>query len=413
MYEGAVQCTVLERFVLFHFSFWFLVLSPCSDVTCGDHATVCPRRHDTLVLTTIYKAQSHVTHNGVQRRQRTSRQAETMKAMTLIIALLAAIEATDAVPSTGTTSLRKEAAKKDILIGSGAINPTYLDDPQFAAVLAEQFNSLSPENELKWTFIHPTIDKYNWKTIDRLVRFAKKNDMVVKGHGLIMSCCNPKYLLNITSPTAFRAAMTAHFEAVMHRYDGKVDRWDVVTEPLAAQGGGLQATAFYNVLGPGYIEDAFRIARAADPDAKLFLNENLVESIPGKRQELYDLVSQLLADGVPIDGIALQMHITEVAPIPGVLTEIVESYNALGLEVTISEMDVHTLNATLQADIYGSVIGEALEAGITDISFWGFTDKHAYTWLEGAKPLMFDEHYKAKGAFYATHTALKNFVSKP
>jgi endo-1,4-beta-xylanase len=237
--------------------------------------------------------------------------------------------------------------------------------------------------------------------------------MAVKGHGLISSCCNPDYLLNITDPTAFRAAMTAHFEAVMHRYNGKMDRWDVVTEALATQGGGLNANDFYNVLGPGYIADAFRIARAADPDAKLFINENLVESLPGKRQELYDLVSGLVADGVPIDGVALQMHITEVAPIPGVITDMVDSYKALGLEVTIAEMDVHTLDAALLAEIYGAVVDEALNAGITDISFWGFTDKHAYTWLPGAKPLMFDKCYTAKGAFYATHTALTNFISVP
>jgi GH35 family endo-1,4-beta-xylanase len=205
--------------------------------------------------------------------------------------------------------------------------------------------------------------------------------------------------------------MTAHFEAVMHRYDGKADRWDVVTEALETMGGGLQTNDFYKVLGPGYIEDAFRIARAAAPNAKLFINENLVEQYPGKRQELYDLVSGFVAGGVPIDGVALQMHITNVAPIPGVITEMVNSYTALGLEVSIAEMDVHTLNDTVETDIYGAVIGEALEAGITDISFWGFTDKHAYTWLPGAKPLMFDENYCPKGSFYAVHSALENFAN--
>ncbi|KAH7043321.1 glycosyl hydrolase family 10 protein [Macrophomina phaseolina] len=335
-------------------------------------------------------------------------------AATLIIALLATIvEGTVAFPSTGTTPLRAEAAKKDILIGSGAINPSYLDDPEFAAVLAYQFNSLSPENEMKWSFIQPTEGHYNWDTLDRLVAFAEENDMVVKGHGLISGCCNPDYLLNITDPTEFRAAMTAHFQAIMHRYNGKIDRWDVVTEALITQGGGLNANDFYNVLGPGYIGDAFRIARAAAPHAKLFINDNLVESLPGKRQELYDLVSGLVADGVPIDGVALQMHITEVAPIPGVVTDMVNSYRALGLETSIAELDVHTLNATLQTDIYGAVIDEALKAGITDISFWGFTDKHAYTWLPGAKPLMFNETYYPKGAFYATHTALTDFVTEP
>lgn len=74
------------------------------------------------------------------------------------------------------------------------------------------------------------------------------------------------------------------------------------------------------------------------------------------------------------------------------------------LEVSIAEMDVHTLNTTLHTDIYSAVITEALDARITDISFWGFTDKYAYTWLEGAKPLMFDEYYNPKGAFYATHS---------
>ncbi|KAH8752806.1 glycoside hydrolase superfamily [Diaporthe sp. PMI_573] len=334
-----------------------------------------------------------------------------MKATTPIIVLLAAAEAIY-IPSTGTTSLREEAAKKDILIGSGAINATYLDDPQFAAVLALQFNSLSPQNEGKWAFMNPTEGQYDWTSLDRLVDFAEDNNMVVKGHGLISSCCNPDYVLNITNPGALRAAMTAHFKAFMHRYDGKrVDRWDVVTEALETQGSGLQANIFYNVLGSGYIADAFRIARAAGPDAKLFINENLVESIPAKRQGLYDLVSGLVADGVPIDGVALEMHITEVAPIPGVITDMVNSYKALGLEVTISEMDVHTLNNTLETDIYGAVVSEALNAGITDISFWGFTDKHLYTWVPGAKPLMFTECYEPKTEFYVTHTDLANFVN--
>ncbi|KAL0930076.1 tomatinase [Colletotrichum truncatum] len=337
-----------------------------------------------------------------------------MKATTLFIALLTVTEAADIVPSTGTTALREEAQKKNVLIGSGAINPTYLDDPRFAFVLAEQFNSLSPENKLKWNFINPTPGQYDWDKIDRLVDFAEENNMKVKGHGFISGCCNPDYLLNITDATEVRTAMKTHFEAVMHRYDGKMDRWDVVSEALETQGGGLQVNNFfYKTLGPGYIADAFRIAREAGPDAKLYLNENMVESNSGKRQELYDLVSGLVRDGVPIDGIALQMHVTLEPLVPGVITEMVDFFKGLELEVTIAELDVHTYNATQQTEIYGAVIEEALASGITDISFWGFTDKHLYTWLPGAKPLMFDEDYSAKGAFYATHTALTNFVNAP
>ncbi|KAH6622458.1 glycosyl hydrolase family 10 protein [Boeremia exigua] len=314
-------------------------------------------------------------------------------------------------PDNTTNPLRLEASKQNVLIGSGAINPEYLNEPKFAAVVAEQFGSISPENELKWSFIHPTKDHYNWDTIDSLVNFAGENDMVVKGHGLISSCCNPDYLLNITDPAAFRAAMRTHFEAIMHRYNSTVDRWDVISEALETSGGGLQHNAFYKALGPAYVADAFRIARAASPSAKLFLNENQVESLAGKRQELYDLVASLVKEGVPIDGVALQMHITLVSPKPGVLTDIVNSYKALGLEVSIAEMDVHVFDNNVQANIYGSVLYEALTAGITDISFWGFTDKHLYTWLPGAKPLMFDEQYHPKKAFFATNAALKEYAS--
>ncbi|KAM0271136.1 hypothetical protein ACHAQH_009185 [Verticillium albo-atrum] len=330
----------------------------------------------------------------------------------LFIGLLVTTSAVNGAVCNTTTPLRVEAAKKNILIGSGAINPSYLDDPQFAATLAQQFNSLSPENEMKWNFINPTVGHYNWQTLDRLVDFAEANDMVVKGHGLISSCCNPDYLTAITDPVAFRAAMVDHFEALMHRYQGKMDRWDVVTEGLMTQGGGLNPEVlFFKVLGPGYVAEAFHIAHAADPNAKLFINENLVETIPSKRQELYDIVSGLVADGVPIHGVALQMHLTEAAPEPGVIREMFDSYTALGLEVTVAEMDVHSLNTTLVTEIYGSVVEEILDAGVTDLSFWGFTDKHAFTWVPGAKPLMFDEEFKPKPAFFATHAALANFVN--
>ena len=328
-------------------------------------------------------------------------------ALGFAFALAPALADKVAVPSTGTTSLRLEAEKQGVLIGSGAINPAYLYDPQFATVLAEQFNSLSPENELKWNFMNPSKGVYNWTAIDRLVDFADENDMVVKGHGLVSSCCNPDYVANISNAKTLRDTMKSHFNAVMTRYHGKLNRWDVVSEAMEAQGTTLDANNFfYKILGPDWVAESFRIAHAADPTAKLFLNENLVESLPDKRKGFLELVSKLIADGVPVHGIALQMHVTLQPLVPGVIKEMTDSYAALGLETVIAEFDVHTLDADLQTEIYSSSMKEALAAGIKDISFWGFTDKHLYTWIPGAKPLMFDEEYQPKGAFYATHDAL-------
>lgn len=331
---------------------------------------------------------------------------------TVAIGLTLPLVATQPAAADSTTTLRQEAAQQGIIIGSGAINPDYLDEPKFAQVLGDQFNSLSPENELKWQFNEPQQGVFDFSRLDKLVDFAQQHNMKMKGHGLISGCCNPPWLEQITDPGQLKAAMTTHFNALLQRYAGKVDRWDVVTEPFSIEGGtGLEHNFFYNVLGPDYVADAFRIAHAANPHAKLFINESLVESYPDKAQELYNLVSGLVARHVPISGVGLEMHETFVGPDPGVITNLVKSYKALGLDVAITELDVHTYDPVSQAQIYGDIVSEALKAGVKDINTWGFTDEHAYTWLPGAKPLMFDDDIDPKPAYFAVHDALHNFVS--
>src|SRR2546425_884137 len=108
-------------------------------------------------------------------------------------------------------SLRVEAEKTGVLIGSGAIRGLVeLEDPKFAQVLAEQFNSLSPDNELKFSWIEPQQGVFNFAPIDTLVDFAEQHDMVVKGHGLISGCCNPGWLTNLPDPNQVRAATFNH-----------------------------------------------------------------------------------------------------------------------------------------------------------------------------------------------------------
>ncbi|KQQ18656.1 endo-1,4-beta-glycosidase [Rathayibacter sp. Leaf299] len=348
----------------------------------------------------------------------------TLKSAAIAATVALGLTLTAAVPATAVTdsgpTLRELAESAGLTIGSGSIKAAewttdgrpsnYLAEPEFADTLSEQFNGLSPENEMKWLFTQPEKGVYDFAGLDRLVAFAEQHDMAVKGHGLISSCCDPEYVTQITDPDEMRAAMTEHFTTLMQRYDGKIDRWDVVSEALESQGTALQPTTFYKVLGPGYIADAFRIARAADPNARLFINENLVEFDAAKRQAFLDLLTGLVADGVPIDGVALQMHETLASPVPGVITEMVNSYRALGLDVEIAELDAHTYDPAQQAQIYGDVVAEALAAGVTEISTWGFTDKHLYTWLPGSKPLIFDEEYNPKPAYFAFRDALQQFV---
>lgn len=311
-------------------------------------------------------------------------------------------------------TLRAIAERGGILIGSGAVNPDYLSDPRFAEMLAVQFNSLSPENELKFDQIEPEEGAFEFGALDTLVAFAQQHDMAVKGHGLISGAFNPEWLTrSVDTPEIVRAATSNHFAAVMGRYAGQVDRWDVATEVLSTFGGsGLDENFWYQCLGADYLVEVFAMAHDADPAATLFLNESLVEYYPAKARELYDLVADLVARGVPIHGVGLESHATSVGPAAGAIAEIIDSYRTLGLEVAITELDVHVLDdgPVSQEEIYGQMVAEALAAGVTDISFWGFTDAHLYTWLDGAKPLMFDEDYDPKPAYFATREALLGFV---
>jgi len=350
---------------------------------------------------------------------------KSVSKLALASTLIAGLALGGAIPATADTSpeptLRQLAETAGLLIGSGSVKASestaddrpanYFTDPRYGKTLSDQFNSLHPENEFKWNMVQPEEGVFDFAGLDRLVAFAEEHDMEMKAHSGISRSFNPDYLVAKTEPAEFRAAVKNHFETIMQRYTGRMDRWDVVTEAFTTFGGeGLEHNLFYERMGPDYISDVFRIAHAADPSAKLFINENLVEFYPAKRQELYALVSDMVAEGVPIDGVALQMHETFVGPTPGVLTDIVNEYHALGLEVSIAELDVHTYDPISQAKIYGDVVAEALAAGITEISVWGFTDKHLYTWLPGAKPTMFDEEFQPKPAYFSFRDALESFV---
>jgi endo-1,4-beta-xylanase len=340
---------------------------------------------------------------------RTGRRGSLVVAAGVIAVLVMAyVPATTAKADVPT--LRDQAERSGVLIGSGAIRPEYLAERKYADTLATQFGSLSPDNDMKWSEIEPERGVFDFAPIDALVKFAQRHDMVVKGHGFVSSGFNPAWLTQITDADELRAVTFNHFNTIMDRYPKRVDRWDVVTEVLSTFGGtGLTQNHWYQVLGDDYVHELFHIAHAADPKAKLFINEALVENYPVKRQELHALVADMVAKGVPVHGVGLESHQTTVGPVPGVLSAIVEEYRALGLEVAITEMDVHNHDNVTQAQVYGDYIAEALAAGITDISFWGFTDKHTWTWQPGSKPHMFDANIDPKPSFYATLDALTNF----
>lgn len=309
-------------------------------------------------------------------------------------------------------TLRGAGDAADVLVGA-AVAADRLDDPAYAWLVAEEFSSLTPENDMKWTVVQPERDVWVYGPADRLVDFAEEHEMAVRGHTLVwgqdVGNGLPDWVAEIDDPEELRAVVGDHISTLVGRYAGRVDRWDVVNEPLELVGANLDANHFLEVLGPGYIGDAFEAAHRADPDARLFLNENSVEFVPAKAEALVSLVEELVADGVPIDGVGLQAHqFSGQPPEEGVIDTLVSQFEDLGLEVALTELDLPVPEGgdwAAQADGYRQIVRDCVDAGCNEITVWGVYD--GATWLDdflgrdGTSPLLFDRDFEPKPAHAA------------
>jgi endo-1,4-beta-xylanase len=312
--------------------------------------------------------------------------------------------------------LRLAAQAAGKLVGA-AVPSSSLADGRYAGVLGRHFNYLTAEYEMKWDPIERSRGNNDFGAGDAIVSYGQANGMLIKGHALIWHQAVPGWVGGL-SPADLRVAFENHIRSVAEHYRGRVRAWDVVNEAIADDGTGLRDTVFRQKLGDQYIADAFRLARQADPQALLFYNDYGGEGLNQKSDRIYDLVRGLRAQGVPIDGVGLQMHITAAnPPSTASIAANMSRLASLGLLVNISEMDVRirnlpgTLEARLDAQksVYRSIVGVCVaEPRCDGVTFWGFTDAHS--WIDaqfGADdPLLFDEQYAAKPAYYGVLDAL-------
>lgn len=327
-------------------------------------------------------------------------------------------------------SLREAAQRSGILVGT-AVRPERLSEPAYAATLAREFNLLEPEDAMKWETVHPTPETFNFSQADRVVAFAARHNMKVRGHTLVWHQQNPKWLTEGRyTPDQLAQILEKHIKTVVGHYRGKVFAWDVVNEAFDERVvGKFRSTIWYDQPGIGrarkgssYMEDCFRWAHAADPEALLFYNDAEAEAMNPKSDEIYAMVRDFRRRGVPIDGVGLQMHISNLHPNIASISENIGRFTALGVQVHITEMDValavdadgnaEAEDLQLQADVYRKVAGACLShSGCTAIQTWGFTDK--YSWIgwhskhRQDAALLFDRNYRPKPAYDALRSTLE------
>jgi endo-1,4-beta-xylanase len=322
------------------------------------------------------------------------------------------------------SGLRDFAAPSGLLMGAAADAP-YFSDPNYVQALGGEYNLIVPENDLKFAETEPAQGQYSFCAADQLLAFAQANGMKMRGHNLVWSQNLPGWLTGGNFSSAQAASiMQDHIDNVVGHYKGKLVDWDVVNEALSNNSPyGLDETAFwYQQIGSAYLDTAFKLAHAADPNAKLFYNDYGGEGLSAKSNAIYTMVQGMISRGVPINGVGLEMHVNPSdVPSESDISANMTRLGALGLEVHVSEMDVAlqvdtngnatAANLAAQATTYQNVFA-ACQANSNCTAFltWGVTDLHS--WIPGFEPgqgaaLLLDQQYNHKPAYNSISASLQ------
>ena len=313
-----------------------------------------------------------------------------------------------------------------------------------AKLIIHEFNSITPENDMKMGPIHPREDFYNWRNADSIVDFAIKHHIRIRGHNLLWHAQAPAWMFKDStggqvSKEVLLKRLKDHITAVVTHFKGKIYAWDVVNEAIDDNPDNyLRNSLWYKICGDEFIPKAFEYAHAADPSAALYYNDYNSEN-ETKREKIFKLLKSLIDARIPITGVGLQGHWKLDNPSPELIRKALDRYKSLGLKIQITELDItvrgrnHTAPAIADSGLTPALadrqaarykelfeIFRAYKNVITNVTFWNVSDR--YSWLDSrngglaggaaasdqgrqvgvkAFPLLFDENLQRKKAYWS------------
>jgi len=332
----------------------------------------------------------------------------------------------------------KDVFKNEFLIGAAVNDYLIFESDSIGSQLVKrEYNTITPENSMKWEHMEPEQGVFEFKTSDSYVDFSKKNNIAFIGHNLVWHSQLSSWVEEIESKEELNTSLKNHVQTIASRYVGKIHGWDVVNEALN-EDGTLRTSLFLEKLGPQYLVNSFKWAQESDPNAELYYNDyNMTNS--EKRAGAKALVKKLQKEGARVDAIGMQGHWNLVDPtLEEIETSILEYY-ALGVQVMITELDITVLPNPW--DLEGAEVSQNFDGSeymnpypkempdsvatqlanrykdifklfkkhsdkISRVTFWGVNDNSSWlnNWPIGNRtnyPLLFDRNYQPKAAYYS------------
>ncbi|KAF9036211.1 beta-1,4-endoxylanase [Panaeolus papilionaceus] len=306
----------------------------------------------------------------------------------------------------GLSAIAKSVGKKYV---GGATDPGGdFNDATFVSTYQRELNMVTPVNSMKWDATERSRNSFTFSTADQLVSWAQQRNFMIRGHTCVWHSQLPSWVSNGGFNAAtLTSVIQNHVSNVVGHFKGKIYAWDVVNE-MFNEDGTRRSSVFSNTLGESFVDIAFRAARAADPNAKLYINDYNTDSTNAKSAGLLALVKKLKAQGTPIDGIGVQAHLI-VGQVPSTFAANLAQFASAGVEVAITELDIRiptpasSANLAQQQKDYQTVFAACKSVpACVGISMWGLTDK--YSWIPGTfngygAALPFDNNYNKKPAY--------------
>lgn len=332
-----------------------------------------------------------------------------------------------------------DAFENQFLVGAAISEDQILGkDKKSISIVKNEYNTITPENSLKWMIIEPEPNKFNFDVSDKYVDFGMKNNMHIVGHALVWHSQLSDYMKKIKDRKTMSFHIQNHINTLVKRYKGKIHTWDVVNEALN-EDGTLRESVFFNIMGSEYIENSFSWANDADPDVNLVYNDyNLCEE--PKRKGAIKLIKDLQKKNIKIDGVGIQAHWQLNSPTIEEIEKTIISFSELGIDVMFTELDISVLPSPWE--LQGAEVNQNFEKfeddkkmnpypiklpdamkkklanrykdifklflkhhdKISRVTFWGVTDKNSWLndWpIKGRTnyPLLFDRNYRSKIAY--------------
>jgi GH35 family endo-1,4-beta-xylanase/enterochelin esterase-like enzyme len=318
-----------------------------------------------------------------------------------------------------------------------AVNKRNIADAGQQALIRQEFNSVTAENDMKPVSVHPAEGVWNWGAADSIADYCRQNGIKMRGHCLCWHSQFSDWMFKDkkgrpVKKEVFYQRLREHIHTVVSRYKDVVYCWDVVNEAMAdnprgtfangkwTPGSPYRESTHWKLCGDEFIAKAFEYAHEADPDALLFYND-YNECDPGKRDRIYNMVKKMQQQGVPIHGIGMQGHYNIYGPSEEDIDAAITKYAELVKHIHVTELDIRTNTEmggqlqfsrgeakplapylrTLQEDQYNRIfrIFRKHKDVIDCVTFWNLSDKDSWLGVNN-HPLLFDEQYKPKHVYY-------------